>query len=278
MVSTSEISTCIQHLLSGIGHRHESFPQYDPQYWEPYHDWMLNTLGPASTWSVKKLTELEHTAGGIAERSYTCASLEMKLLLAKLTAIAILIDDSIDDQAVHDEIVQFSAKLYRGESQRNGLLALYYTHLQELSDICGGDSVLRGVAIVPWINHIDACLMEKQILTAERSKCENEDGLALRFPQYLRNKNSIAEAYAAGIFKATRDQYLPLNRYIKAFPDVAFFTEAVNDILSFHKGGDRRGNLQFGPLSHTFNLVFRSTRYWTEWRVDAIRHTEAHLR
>lgn len=116
---------------------------------------------------MKQLTELEHAAGGIIERVYPYASVELKLLFAKLTAIAILIDDSIEDEAVHAEIVQFSHRLYLGEVQQNGMLALYHTSMKELSDMYGDDTVLRGLAIVPWINYIDACMMEKQIFTAE---------------------------------------------------------------------------------------------------------------
>ncbi|KAJ7245608.1 isoprenoid synthase domain-containing protein [Mycena haematopus] len=244
-MSTSEFSTCIQRLLTEIGYRHEPFPQYDADYWGPFHAWMLNTLGPTSSWDAQKLAGVEHAAGGIIERAYPYSSTELKLLFAKLTAIAIIIDDSIEDEAVYDHLVQFSARLYRGEDQQNRLLALYLSTIKELSEMYGEDSVLRGLAVVPWINYIDACLMEKEIFTKrQRSKIvdplqlrrsESEDGLALKFPHYLRSKSGAGEAYAAGIFKAAKDQHLPLTRYIKVLPDLAFFIEVVNDVLSFYK-------------------------------------------
>jgi hypothetical protein len=164
---TSEYSVCIQGLLTDIGYRYEPFPPYDADYWGPFHGWMLHTLGPTSSWGAKQLAELEHAAGGVIERVYPFASTQMKLLFAKLTAIAILIDDSIEDETVHKHLVQFSHRLYRGEPQQNGLLALYYTNMTELSEMYGDDSVLRGFAIVPWINYIDACLMEKQLFNVE---------------------------------------------------------------------------------------------------------------
>jgi hypothetical protein len=167
MSTSPEYVTCIQRLLTDIGYRYEPFPSYDADYWGPFHFWMLNTLGPTSSWTAKQLAELEHSAGGVIERSYPHASTQLKLLFAKLTAIAILIDDSIEDEVVHEQIVQFSQRLYRGEAQQNGMLALYHATIQELSEMYGNDSVLRGLAIVPWINYIDACLMEKQILSAE---------------------------------------------------------------------------------------------------------------
>ncbi|KAF7328107.1 Terpenoid synthase [Mycena sanguinolenta] len=260
MMPTSEFSTSIRRLLSEIGYRHEPFPSYDAEFREPFHLWISTTLGPTSSWGPKKLAEVEHTAGGIAERSYPYASTQLKLLFAKLTAIVTIIDDSIEDEAVYKHLVQFSAKLYRGEAQQNELLAVYNATLKELSEVYGDDSVLRGLAIVPWINFVDACLMEKQIFGPERSKIVdpvqlrrfgNEDSLALKFPHYLRSKTGIAEAYAAGIFKATESQYLPLQKYIKALPDLTFYIEAFNDILSFHKEE---------IAGETYNLIHLRTR------------------
>ncbi|KAJ7485905.1 isoprenoid synthase domain-containing protein [Mycena latifolia] len=237
----SDFSSCIQRLLTEIGYRYEPFPPFDANYWEPYHDWILYTLGPASSWTVKQLTEVEHAAGGVVERSYPHAGTEMKLLFAKLTAIAIIVDDSIEDEAVYAEIVQFSHKLYLGETQQNGLLALYHSNLKQLSDFYGNDTVLRGLAIVPWINYMDACLMERDIFTATRAPNSllrprhsdvHLDGLALKFPHYLRSKSGAAEAYAAGIFKANKEQSFPLSKYVRVLPDLI---EVMNDLLSFHK-------------------------------------------
>ncbi|KAJ7624323.1 terpenoid synthase [Mycena polygramma] len=261
---------CIQRLFTDIGYRFEPFPPYDTEYWGPFHDWMLYTLGPTSTWSVKQLTELEHSAGGIIERAYPYASIQLKLLFAKLTAIAILIDDSIEDESVHGEIVQFSHKLYLGEEQENRMLALYHQNITELSAVYEKDTVLRGLATVPWINYIDACLMEKQIFDAEvrfnsranvalasnstelkAPRSSNVEGLAVKFPHYLRSKSGIAEAYAAAIFKANKEQHFPLTKYIKVLPDLTFYIEVMNDLLSFHKEE---------IAGETYNLIHLRTR------------------
>ncbi|KAJ7881253.1 isoprenoid synthase domain-containing protein [Mycena leptocephala] len=229
--TVSDYTACIQRLLTDIGYRYEPFPPYDANYWGPFHTWMLDTLGPTSSWSLKKLNELEHASGGIIERAYPYAGTQLKLLFAKLTAIAILIDDSI-------------------ENESNEMLALYHANMKELSEMYGNDTVLRGLALVPWINYIDACLMEKQIFTAERELAKTKmaspcgdalqsrrhlDGLALKFPHYLRSKSGIAEAYAACIFKTTKEQCLPLTRYIRVLPDLTFYIEVMNDLLSFYK-------------------------------------------
>ncbi|KAK7046474.1 terpenoid synthase [Favolaschia claudopus] len=258
-----EFTQCVRRFLKDIGFCHEPFPPYDAQCWGPFHDWMLDVLGPGSSWNDKQLVELEHVGRGIIERSYPYASTEIKLLYAKLTAIVTLIDDSMEDEAMHQDIVQFSDRVYQGETQQNPVLALYHEDLKTLSKLHKQDSVLRGLAVVPWIDHIDACLMEKQLLIleckrseadgAELIKYSREDSLAskLRVPHYLRSKSAVSEAYAACIFKPDNQQNLPLTKYMKAIPDIVFFIEATNDILSFYKEE---------LAGETYNLIHLRTR------------------
>jgi hypothetical protein len=87
-------------------------------------------------------------------------------------------------------------------------------------------------------------------------------------PDYLRCKSGIGEGYAAGIFKSTEEQNLPLKKYVKALPDLTFFTvrlvdltlgldlktgsqSVMNDLLSFYKE-ERAGE--------TYNFVHLRTR------------------
>ncbi|KAJ6570879.1 isoprenoid synthase domain-containing protein [Mycena vulgaris] len=266
---SSDYATCVQQLLNDIGYRSGPHPPYDPNYWGPFHDWIMLTLGPTSSWSVAQLAELEQSAGTVIERAYPYACIEMKLLFAKLTALAILIDDSIEDTTVYAEILQFSHRVYLGQDQQNEMLALYHANMKELSEFYGNDVVLRGLAITPWMTYIDACVMEQNILRSREhanhsrlSSIPSHDylnakpqsmleGLALKFPHYLRSKSGIAEAYAAGIFKATRGQSPPLMKYIKVLPDLTFFIEVINDILSFHKEE---------LAGETYNLIHLRTR------------------
>jgi hypothetical protein len=53
-------------------------------------------------------------------------------------------------------------------------------------------------------------------------------------PHYLRSKSGIAEAYAAGMFKATKAQHLPLTRYIKVLPDLTFYIVSLTPNVSGH--------------------------------------------
>ncbi|KAF8148499.1 hypothetical protein K438DRAFT_1457106, partial [Mycena galopus ATCC 62051] len=220
------------------------------------HQWILYTLGPTSSCSEKRLAELEHAAGNISKRTYPYASTELQLLFAKITALGLPIDDSIRDEAVCAEIAQFSHKLFLGEPQENRLLALFHATLKELSYVYENNEVLRDMAVVPWINFIDGCLMERQMFLSQVPRRAQSDlsGRArtgvvrtaltlfsfriltvLDSPRHLRAKGGASESYVAGIFKATKEQNLPFSKYIKAVPDAVFISDVMNDILSFHK-------------------------------------------
>ncbi|KAJ7609442.1 isoprenoid synthase domain-containing protein [Roridomyces roridus] len=239
MPTPSDYTTCIQRLLTDIGYRYEPFPPYDTQYWGPFHNWSIHALGPTLSYTTPQLAAMEQCAGRLIERAYPHTQTSLKLVFAKLTAIVIAIDDAIEDDGMNDEIAHFSHRLYMGQTQPAGtLLALYHDSLKELSGMFGDDAVLRDAAVVPWINFIDACLIEKQIFTALREKDTDGtylDGAAEKFPQYLRNKSGVAEAYAAAAFASKTSKPFPLDKYVRAFPDFNFYINVMNDVLSFHK-------------------------------------------
>ncbi|KAJ6542213.1 hypothetical protein DFH09DRAFT_1282659 [Mycena vulgaris] len=227
-------------------------PPYHTDFWDPFHHWMVSTLGPTSSWNVTQLAELEHTAGGLIQRSYPHSSTHLKLLFAKLTAFCIIIDDSIDDPAFCGEIVHFSHRLYAGENRDAA-----EPDAGALSDEPeGAVGCLRPHDYAVDI-FIDACLIEKDMNVtqgARNNNCEPQimcsseedsvdgsrsyyswDRFALKFPYHWRFKSGIGEGYAAGIFKATEEQNLLLKKYIKALPDLIFFTSVMNDLMSFYK-------------------------------------------
>jgi hypothetical protein len=163
----SNYATCVKRLLIDLEYRYEPPPSHDANYWDLFHQWILYTLGPTSACGEKRLAELEHAAGSISRRAYPYASTELQLLYAKVTALGLLIDDSIQDEAVCAEIVQFSHKLFLGESQGNRMLALFHATLKELSYVYENNEVLRDMAVVPWIAFINGCLMERQMFISQ---------------------------------------------------------------------------------------------------------------
>ncbi|EGN91851.1 hypothetical protein SERLA73DRAFT_191917, partial [Serpula lacrymans var. lacrymans S7.3] len=98
--STSYIPR-LRLLLHEIGYRYEAQRPPNPGFRESFHEWFQTTLGPALSWDSKRLHGLEHASSGIAERAYPYANTEMNLLMGKLTAIAIVLDDSIEDEEMY---------------------------------------------------------------------------------------------------------------------------------------------------------------------------------
>ncbi|KAJ7120921.1 isoprenoid synthase domain-containing protein [Mycena epipterygia] len=233
----SNYATCVKRLLIDLEYRYEPPPSHDANYWDIFHQWVLYTLGPTTSCSEERLAELEHAAGSISKRTYPYASTELQLLFAKITVLGLLIDDSVQDEAVCAEIAQFSHKLFLGEPQGNRMLALFHATLKELSSVYENNEVLRDMAVIPWIAFLDGCLMEREMFMSQREapKATYLEGLAPTFPRYVRVKGGASESYVAGIFKATKEQNLPFSKYIKAVPDAIFISDVMNDILSFHK-------------------------------------------
>jgi len=154
----SNYATSVKRLLIDLEYRHEPPAPHDANYWDLFHQWILCTLRPTSSCSEKRLAEIEHAAGTFSKRVYPYASTELQLLFAKITALGILIDDSVQDEATCAEIAQFSHKLFLGEPQENRLLALFHATLKKLSYLFESNDVLRDMAVVPWIAFVDGCL------------------------------------------------------------------------------------------------------------------------
>ncbi|KIK51164.1 hypothetical protein GYMLUDRAFT_181810, partial [Collybiopsis luxurians FD-317 M1] len=73
-----------------------------------HHDWIHNTLGPLISWTTSKLAVLEDSSSAVIERAYPFSDIELKTLMGKLTALVIVIDDSMDNSAMYQELDMFS--------------------------------------------------------------------------------------------------------------------------------------------------------------------------
>lgn len=167
MDPSSEFVPRVLSFLHDIGHRHIQPPPPTVALQNDHHHWMHNVLGPLTSWSTAKLSILEKTSVTLFDRSYPFADVATKAILAKLAAIALLIDDSLDDERMYDDIGSFAHRVYLGESQTCGILSLYHRCIQEMSMMYDGDPVLRGLFVLPWITFVDACLLEKRLLTVD---------------------------------------------------------------------------------------------------------------
>lgn len=88
--------------------------------------------------------------------------------MARITAIALYIDDSINNGNAYEAmgLEDFARRIYAGEAQEPGtVLSLFYETIKEICEVNEGDAVLRSLAVTSWINYPNACLLEKRLLT-----------------------------------------------------------------------------------------------------------------
>jgi hypothetical protein len=155
-------------LLDELNYCHNpSPPSPIPGFYDTFHEWIQTILGPALPFGTAKLRNVEEVSSGVSLHFYSFADLEMQLLMAKLIAIIVAFDDSLDDVEMHAEMARFTHRLYLGTPQPPGLLAIYHELIKQLSSIYEDDAVVRGLAVAPWITFVDGCLMEKRLLTVD---------------------------------------------------------------------------------------------------------------
>lgn len=155
----------LQLLLDEIDYRYVAPQPPSTTSVDAHHDWIHNTLGPLTSWTMHKLNDLEDSSLTVVDRSYPLADTEMKTLLARFTATAIVIDDSHDNEAMYQDLADFTHRIYTGQSHSSGILNLFHELIKEPSHAHEGDAILRGLAVSPWITFVDACLLEKRLST-----------------------------------------------------------------------------------------------------------------
>ncbi|KAF9063731.1 terpenoid synthase [Rhodocollybia butyracea] len=215
--------------LHELDYRYVAPPSPSPSmnFFLAHHEWIHDTVGPMTSWTTSQLD------------SYPSADTEMKVILAKLTALAIFLDDSVENDVMYEEIGNFAHHLHIGESQSSGILKLYHECIKELSHLHEGDA--KRLLTLDTELRASPYDMGYQHLAKQRRDGishvarETSPGAKIHFPLFIRNRTGISEAYTAAIFKCTKEQGLPLSRYVMALPDISFYIMAINDLLSFHK-------------------------------------------
>lgn len=174
MGSSIEHIPRLQQFLHEIGYRHSIGPPPPSELIEAHHHFMHHVFGPHTPWTVERLSVLEEASVSLFHRAYPFADVEMKAVLAKLAAIALFLDDSLDNEEAYNDIGHFAHRIYLGEPQPNGFLTLYQECLQEMSKMHEGDAVMRNLAVIPWIVFVDGCLLERRLVTVdEKLRCHD---------------------------------------------------------------------------------------------------------
>ncbi|TFY79619.1 hypothetical protein EWM64_g4389 [Hericium alpestre] len=141
---------------------------------------------------------------------------DVKLYITLYTAFLVYIDDTFERDP--DAWREFCGRLIRGLPQRDRVSE----HAASLIYGCPSPSLdheLKGITLPPS---------------------------ASRYPEWSRVYSGAAEAFSLFIFSSD----VPLNVYLPAMPDLAFFINYVNDLFSFYKEA-----LQGDVVNYVFSLA-----------------------
>ncbi|KAJ5720942.1 uncharacterized protein N7483_008876 [Penicillium malachiteum] len=177
---------------------------------------------------ICRLRPVLEASAGIAMTTFYHASLEVQKIVGIYTAYAIFIDDQAKE--LEHDLKQFSLNLLSGKPQNNKVLQSYAQFLTGMHDIFGqfgGDMIIKDT-----IQFISACYFELKLDTNNLSFPRD----APDFPNYIRIKTGVAEAYAFMVFPECLfpeehylGTYLPMISYLQAY------LNSANDIMSSYK-------------------------------------------
>lgn len=194
-------------------------------------------------------------AGSVVLRYYPLASCELRVLMGRMTAIVINVDDLQDDEELARQIAQFSDMERAGgpQSQPQGWLRLFSAGIQDLAEYFGkDDDLVANMVRTSWTNWLLGWLIEARLASASSASrlpeaADGERGQAwakdesrgklqpVNFPAYLRDKTGVADAFLFPIFRPSRTHATGMSHWMESIADIQLYINVVNDVLSLPK-------------------------------------------
>ncbi|PCH40462.1 terpenoid synthase [Wolfiporia cocos MD-104 SS10] len=153
------------------------------------------------------------------------ADIEIKVCIALFGTLAIALDDPsiLNAQAPDEFHRRLCSGAVQGETNILGRLT------SNLNNMWGYYSPFSASSIfTSALQFVNGCLLEQ---CANKGIALNSN--ALPFITYRRNMSGLAEAVAHLIW--TKDKFPDIEVYMQAIPDICWYQNHVNDILSFYK-------------------------------------------
>lgn len=146
----------------------------------------------------------------------------MKLHIAVYTWLATYIDDDEDGT---EDLVGFQTRFQKGEPQPSALLTCFAQSLQAMSLYF--EPLVANFIVLSSLQFVNATLLERRGELHGLRHCREASG----WPDYVRNKSGVSEAYAYFIFP--REQCPDIGAYMQGMPDMMTYINYTNDILSY---------------------------------------------
>jgi Trichodiene synthase (TRI5) len=176
---------------------------------------------------ISKAAPIIKTGAMIAAFSYPFLPKRARFLIGLYTACGITIEDRTRE--IIEDLKNFGTRFFHSQPQPNRLLQCWVDCIAEIGKFwgpVGRDSIMKAS-----LEFVDACILEYAY--HDRIKFSTS---APNFPNYLRKKSGIGEAFAFFLFpqaKYPEDSYLAL--YLPAIYYLDLFACYANDIFSFYK-------------------------------------------
>ncbi|RAH52113.1 terpenoid synthase [Aspergillus piperis CBS 112811] len=162
----------------------------------------------------------------VAECFYPSLKDPLRLSIAVWTAYIFSLDNICTDASFRDQMKSYRSVFF-GQSTDLKFLNGLYTSLEDLSkyyDTFAGDMIMKSV-----LDYVSINILEEE--QKERKDDFMLSSSTSMFPDFLRQKSAIGEAYAFLNFPGSWNvaSYFPL------IPDMAAIVDRLNDVVSFYK-------------------------------------------
>lgn len=232
-----QCTATIDQFLRGISYRYPAEVHFDNALKKKVEDSMLKAgLSPET---LTRIQPYINSSVNIAITCYAHTSPNVQESVALLTSYAITVDD-LGHEFV-DEMKRFVSNLLDGQSTKHVILRGFFDLMKDYDSQFGhfgGNMIVKSC-----IEFVCGCYLE---LERESNATEDDTVKAPEhpeYPEYLRIKTGVAEAYAFLLFP--EDLYPEeklLHAYLPAIPYIMKYFNYVNDLLSFYKEADENAN------------------------------------
>ncbi|KII85801.1 hypothetical protein PLICRDRAFT_56281 [Plicaturopsis crispa FD-325 SS-3] len=136
-------------------------------------------------------------------------------------SLAIYVDDAFEKDP--DAIAGFNERFYSKQPHKDKVLDDWADLLRRVPEYF--DRLPANIMVSSLLDFVTACYLEHEMGGIQ------VDPSGLNYAVWARRMSGAADSLALSIFP----REMPINHYIQALPDIAYFINGLNDILSFYK-------------------------------------------
>ncbi|KAF9884847.1 hypothetical protein FE257_001190 [Aspergillus nanangensis] len=211
---------------------------------QEFHDWAKVEVPRATSRKMRSLDALLEEGVFSGESFYPFASHETKLLMAKITTLAIALDNDWLSPKARTRLPLSQNRFWQRQPVDDEFSSAFFQLIAEAGDIFGDkDPIIGTLAASSWSDFVAGCLMENQLWGVAQQIghhggtssegvgfCPVED-----YPSYLRHLTGVPMGYVVPIFKPSREIDVPYSVWMSYLPALRTAISQGNDLFSYVK-------------------------------------------